>query len=166
VLVQADQLPTGELELVYAVASVAQSSYEYWPANTAMEEQVANSYGDCLAPYTDATTAVTSCIGVTHQTPTRYRGLSPVPIISFASISFASMPACSGPDFPSMGHADVVGATFGGLAGLFSPGGAAGAAGGAASAAVGASVTEGLWQWGSYVWCRIRGGHRYPGSLY
>jgi hypothetical protein len=155
ILTQADQLVSSERDLVYAVASVAQSSFEYWLANIGSQSlQVDATYGGCLGQYSYEPYALSGCMGIqtAPQTLTGYRNPG-----NMARIIFAASTGCDGYlDRGAIGAYDFAGAVVGGLSGVvgLAPGVLLGAiAGGGA-----ASATESWYQFGRWAYCRARGG--------
>ena len=158
VLTQANALPSAERDVIYAVSSVAQYSYEYWAVNlTPLDDQVRAVYGNCLVQYSDQTTAINVCVGIPRPMPTDYDGWREAPLISFASAGLVSAMICNSPDPREVRHTDVQGGVGGALLG-WATATAPGILAGAFLGAVAGSGAEALWQVSSHVWCRLRGG--------
>ncbi|MGZ3501114.1 MAG: hypothetical protein ACXWMQ_07340 [Gemmatimonadaceae bacterium] len=156
ILYQADLLVSGERDLVYASASVTQSSFEYWAANIGSQsQQVDVTYGPCLAKYSTQATALSTCMGIGGGiTPTRYENSGVKPMIVFASLS--PSPCDAYLDVGSIGSYDFGGAVAGGAWGLF--GGPGGVVLGAINGGGVASATESWSQFGKWAYCKRTGG--------
>jgi hypothetical protein len=156
ILYQADLLVSGERDLVYAAASVTQSSFEYWAANIGSQsQQVDVTYGPCLAQYSTEATAASTCMGIGGGiTPTRYENPGVKPVIVFASLS--PSPCDAYLDMGSIGSYDFGGAVAGGAWGLF--GGPGGVILGAVNGGGVASATESWSQFAKWSYCKRTGG--------
>lgn len=155
ILSQADQLVSGERDLVYSVASVAQSSFEYWLANIgSLSLQVDATYGPCLGLYSYESHALSSCMGIQAAPimPTGYRNPG-----NMARIIFAQSTGCNVyVDGGAIVGWDFAGAVSGGAWGLI--GGPGGVLLGAINAGGFASASESWYQFGRWAYCRARGG--------
>lgn len=69
ILSEADAFGEGvDRDGVYAVASVAQSSFEYWEVEAMpLVETVDAEYGTCLGQYDDQAYALDTCMGITYE---------------------------------------------------------------------------------------------------
>jgi hypothetical protein len=160
ILSQADQLVSSERDIVYAAASVSQSSFEYWQANLQpLGDQVAVTHGGCLVQYPDEPYALNTCMGITGAPapiqPTSYRKLGNT--THFLYDASRQTTTCSSVfDLGAAVEMDFQGAVVGGLLGwaLSPPAILVGAVGGGASA----SLAVGAWQTARYAWCKVRGG--------
>jgi hypothetical protein len=165
-------LPAGEADSVWAGASVAVHSMEYWDVNaSAVGTNITNSYASCIQGQpTAATTAAHVCMGLSVnpyvKTPILFRGIGDSPF-RFAQ----SAPACSyynerelvGEDFKGGLMGGLAGAWVGWLGGPAYPitGPASAAAGFVGGAAVGSGVQM-MWQVTQTVWCAKFGGAPRP----
>ena len=158
ILTQADQLVSGERDLVYATASVTQSSFEYWLANMVPQsEQVDMTYGGCLGQYTDQARALSTCMGIVGGgiTPTGYRHFGDQGRVTFTASTQTT--GCDGyRDMGAIGAYDFGGAVVGGAWGLF--GGPGGVLLGAINGGGAASATESWAQFGRWAHCKRTGG--------
>jgi hypothetical protein len=157
ILSQADQLVSGERDLVYSVASVVQSSFEYWQANLAYQAQdVSTTYGGCLVQFSTEAYALSRCMGVVAApvAPVGYRNLGNSTRIIFAA---SRRLTCEG----ILNRGAIVGYDFGGAV----TGGAWGLIGGPGGVLLGAingggaaSATESWYQFGRWAYCMWRNG--------
>jgi hypothetical protein len=166
ILTQADQLAvSSERDLVYATASVAQSSYEYWTANIATQsQQVQTNYGSCLAQYSTESAALSGCMGITAApiTPTDYLG--PRNNGSSTFVAFMAATGCEAwLDKGAIGGYDFAGAVVGGLGGMLA--GGPGILLGAITTGGVASATESWYQFGRWAYCKVKGGGTAPGVM-
>lgn len=157
ILGEADRLVSEERELVYATASVTQSSYEYWVANIAPQsQQVDATYGPCLGQYSDQAYALSTCMGIHPAiTPTRYDKPGMKERVIFAS---STESGCD--DYlnrGTIGYRDLTGAAAGGFMG-FRTGGLSGILPGALFGGAYASAAESWGQFGKWAYCRRTGG--------
>ena len=156
ILAQMPTLTSTESDVVYSVASVSQSSYEYWESNyEPLTQQVSSIYGNCLGQYSDEDTAMSICMGVSSGPvqPTRYlRGTSSVTLILAASMG----PRICSFSWGDVAEADFAGAGTGAVYGAL--GGPGGIFGGAAIGGLGASTFTGWAKLGRYAYCFARGG--------
>lgn len=157
ILGEADQLVSEERELVYATASITQSSYEYWLANiTPQSEQVDVTYGPCLGQYTDQSYALDTCIGITSGiTQTGYDKAGMTGRIIFAS---STQSGCA--DYlnrGTIGADDLKGAAGGAFNG-FRTGGLQGILPGAVFGGAYASAASSWWMFAKWAHCRRAGG--------
>jgi hypothetical protein len=156
ILSQMPALPTAEVDVVNAVASVSQSSYEYWETNTStLTQQVTTTYGGCLGQYADEATALNNCMGISSGPvePTRYEKNGSGPNVSLAA-NFV-LRTCYSPSGGDIAEADFVGAGLGAIGGIFGP---PGILAGAAVGGLGASSFTGWFKVGRLVYCLSRGG--------
>lgn len=88
ILTEADSFGEGvDRDGVYAVASVAQSSFEYWEVEALpLVETVNTEYGTCLGQYNNEAYALETCAGITNGTvqTTRYKGFDSAPLMFLA----------------------------------------------------------------------------------
>jgi hypothetical protein len=158
ILSQADQLTiSGERDIVYSVASVAQSSYEYWTANLQPQAyQTQSTYGGCLVQYSDQGVALSTCMGISGVPilPTLYSKPVNPGVLLFAG---SMQSGCdSNLNKGNVVLWDAAGAVGGALVGWLA--GPPGIASAALAGGLGASATEGTYQLGSWAWCKVRGG--------
>jgi len=161
ILAQMPTLSEPETEAVNAVASVSQSSYEYWEVNTApLAQQVTSAHGDCLAQYSDEATALQNCMGINGPPvlPTRFRNVGRSHDIMF--VANVGPRICHSPSAGDIGEADFVGAGMGAIAGIF--GSAPGILAGALVGGLGTSALTGWYRVGRLVYCLARGGSMDP----
>lgn len=159
ILSQADQLVGSERDVVYSVASVAQSSFEYWLANLQPQaDQVQATYGGCLVLYADEPYALNTCMGVTGPPaliePTSYRNSDNSSHFLYAASRLAG---CD--DRLSKTNVvlwDVSGAVGGALLGWLA--GPPGIFTAAVSGAAVASIGESTYQIAGWAWCKVQGG--------
>ena len=155
ILSQSPPLSPVDAEVVTAVASVSQSSFEYWESNIQpLTQQVTASYGGCLSQYYDETTALQTCMGIGSgpAQPTRWRNR---PDAGQAKLASMYSRACQDVTAGDVGEADFVGAGLGAIGGIFGP---PGILAGAAIGGLGSSALTGWYRVGRLVWCLSRGG--------
>lgn len=159
ILGQADQLPVAEeRDVVYATASVAQSSFEYWTANLQPQaDQVQTTYGGCLVQYSDQGVALNTCMGISGPPvlPTLYK--MPTDADNFLFVLSTQSSCDSNLSKTNVVLWDVAGGLMGGLGGWLT-GGAPGILTGALGGGLVASLGEGTYQMASWAWCKVRGG--------
>jgi hypothetical protein len=161
-LTQADQLPNGEAAIVYATASVAQSSFEYWQANLwPLSDELYTVYSPCLGQYTDEDVGLYNCMGVGVAsgpvTPTRLKvRYSDKTVLTLTSLMQTRVCDMAGAG-SAIVEADVTGAFGGAVAGFFL-GGPGGALGGGAAAGLGSSWGNSLFHIGKQIYCILSGG--------
>ncbi len=158
ILAQSSGLIVDEVDAVYAIASIAMSSTEYWEANLVPQtDEVQATYGSCLAQFPDATSALNSCLGLNPPqlvTPTNWIGFADPWSATFASSSLAQQQVCYRYRAESVA-ADIGGAVLGFLVGLVTKKPMIMAIGGGA---IGASISTSYAGMAMYVYCRINGG--------
>jgi hypothetical protein len=162
ILSQADQLViSGERDVVYSVASVAQSSFEYWTANLEPQaDQTQSTYGGCLVQYSDQGVALSTCMGISGVpiVPTSYsKPVNPGVFLFAGSLQSSCDSNLSKSNVVLW---DAAGAVGGALLGWLA--GPPGVFSGALSGGLVASLTEGTYQIGSWAWCKVRGGGSGP----
>ena len=166
VVVAAGSLSTTDADIINAAASVAQSSREYWEATITPEfisqqtQSIATSYGACFANYSDAATAVNSCMGIYHSRLVLPTGATAPYLNPQIHILFAQTASCNFINGTEIVHFDWGGAVAGGLGGFFitAGGGSAVAPGIIAGAILGAAVMssgEMMWQMGLSTFCNL-----------
>lgn len=160
ILTQMPALSGTDVEVINAVASVSQSSYEYWEVNASiLTSQVSTSYGSCLGQYANEADALQNCMGITIPigTPTkferRHRDNTSGNFGLASNTSFVRR--CVIPEISDFGEPDFVGAGLGAIAGVFGPPGIllGGLVGGAATSGLTA-----MYRTGTYIWCLNHGG--------
>jgi hypothetical protein len=150
-------LPTGEGDVVSAVASVAQSSMEYWEANlAATKRDYDRAYGSCAVGTASADDLALTCLGMSARgvLPTVYRGdgSSTLSLTQGRDLGYCN--ALNGREI--LGD-DVKGGLGGAVAGFFATGGPGvipGALVGAGASSLGAFA----WQWAQTTFCVLGGG--------
>lgn len=118
ILPQTSGLIPAEVDAIYAIASVAMSSTEYWAANIdAQADQVGATYGSCLVQYNDATSALSSCLGVNppsyYVTPTNWKGFTDPWSATFTSNALTQQGIQCYKGGPETVAADIGGAVLG-----------------------------------------------------
>lgn len=161
-LEQAASLSTEERDALFAIASVAQSSYEYWMSELSrIVEDIGDAYGECASHYRDSgyssEEAQQRCFGLDYrQTRQETRPPSGPP----ARHATAAAPRCTdgganlGKQFRSVGRTDTKGATQGAFLGM--AGGPKGIIAGAIGGALGVSAAEAIgYAWDAW-WCLMQ----------
>lgn len=122
ILSEADPLEQADRDAVYAVASVAQASREYWEVEAEpLARTVDQTYGVCLGQYTDVVTALDVCMGIPNGgiVPTGYQGIDSTAPVYFSYVQQQSTNCESHMSGWSIAGSDIAGAIGGGMVGTF-----------------------------------------------
>lgn len=168
ILAEADNLGQVDRDAVYVVASIAQSSFEYWEVNSEPLALIVDAtYGSCLGGYTDMAWALDVCMGIKDT------GVQPIGYESFdlmgpTYVSFVKQePEQENCDDHmnhwALGFADIGGAIAGAFVGtFFMP--AIGTVIGAINTSGTASTIASWSMAGRVIHCRLTAPKRSPGD--